>query len=160
MTNQTTGFLAWGSTSFYWRERQQRAQKWAACHNPLLAEWRLDHSTPCPWWLTFFLPFFETITSFFLEMLNLGTDNFIPQRHTLFLACHCRNIYCGRISLSWGHWIHRTCSMVLHLDESLEEQTFVFKCFRGLDLIDRVPKELWTEVCYTVQEAGIKTIPP
>ena len=31
--------------------------------------------------------------------------------------------------------------------------------FKGLDLIDRVPKELWTEVCDTVQEAGIKTIP-
>ena len=31
--------------------------------------------------------------------------------------------------------------------------------FKGLDLIDRVPEELWTEVCDTVQEAGIKTIP-
>ena len=31
--------------------------------------------------------------------------------------------------------------------------------FRGLDLIDRVPEELWTEVCDIVQEAGIKTIP-
>ena len=31
--------------------------------------------------------------------------------------------------------------------------------FKGLDLIDRVPKELWTEVCDIVQEAGIKTIP-
>ena len=30
--------------------------------------------------------------------------------------------------------------------------------FKGLDLIDRVPDELWTEVRYTVQEAGIKTI--
>ena len=29
----------------------------------------------------------------------------------------------------------------------------------GLDLIDRVPEELWTEVCDTVQEAIIKTIP-
>ena len=29
--------------------------------------------------------------------------------------------------------------------------------FKGLDLIDRVPDELWTEV--SVQEAGIKTIP-
>ena len=28
----------------------------------------------------------------------------------------------------------------------------------GLDLIDRVPDELWTEVCDTVQETGIKTI--
>ena len=30
--------------------------------------------------------------------------------------------------------------------------------FKGLDLIDRVPEELWTEVCDTVQETGIKTI--
>ena len=31
--------------------------------------------------------------------------------------------------------------------------------FKGLGLIDRVPDELWTEVCDIVQEAGIKTIP-
>ena len=31
--------------------------------------------------------------------------------------------------------------------------------FRGLDLIDRVPDELWMEVRDTVQETGIKTIP-
>ena len=31
--------------------------------------------------------------------------------------------------------------------------------FRGLDLIDRVPEELWTEVRDIVQETGIKTIP-
>ena len=30
---------------------------------------------------------------------------------------------------------------------------------KGLDLIDRVPDELWTEVRDIVQEAGIKTIP-
>ena len=30
---------------------------------------------------------------------------------------------------------------------------------KGLDLIDRVPEELWREVCDTVQETGIKTIP-
>ena len=30
--------------------------------------------------------------------------------------------------------------------------------FKGLDLIDRVPEELWMEVYDTVQEAGIKTI--
>ena len=30
---------------------------------------------------------------------------------------------------------------------------------KGLDLIDRVPEELWMEVCDIVQEAGIKTIP-
>ena len=32
--------------------------------------------------------------------------------------------------------------------------------FKGLDLIDRVPEELWTEVHDIVQEAVIKTIPP
>ena len=31
--------------------------------------------------------------------------------------------------------------------------------FKGLDLIDRMPEELWTEVCDIVQEAVIKTIP-
>ena len=30
---------------------------------------------------------------------------------------------------------------------------------KALDLIDRVPDELWTEVCDIVQETGIKTIP-
>ena len=30
---------------------------------------------------------------------------------------------------------------------------------KGLDLIDRVPDELWTEVHDTVQETGIRTIP-
>ena len=31
--------------------------------------------------------------------------------------------------------------------------------FKGLDLIDRVPEELWMEIRDIVQEAGIKTIP-
>ena len=31
--------------------------------------------------------------------------------------------------------------------------------FKGLDLIDRVPKELWMEVREIIQERGIKTIP-
>ena len=31
--------------------------------------------------------------------------------------------------------------------------------FKGLDLIDRMPEGLWTEVHDIVQEAGIKTIP-
>ena len=35
----------------------------------------------------------------------------------------------------------------------------VINRFKGLDLVDRVPEELWMEVCNTVQEAVIKTIP-
>ena len=31
--------------------------------------------------------------------------------------------------------------------------------FKGLDLIDRVPDELWTEVFDIIQDTGIKTIP-
>ena len=31
--------------------------------------------------------------------------------------------------------------------------------FKGLDLLDRVPDDLWNEVCDIVQETGIKTIP-
>ena len=31
--------------------------------------------------------------------------------------------------------------------------------FKGLDLVDRVPEELWKEVCNTVQEAVTKNIP-
>ena len=43
--------------------------------------------------------------------------------------------------------------------------TRIFTCvevrnrFKGLDLIDRVPEKLWTEICDIVQEAVIKTIP-
>ena len=35
----------------------------------------------------------------------------------------------------------------------------VINRLKGLDLIDRVPDELWTEARDTVQETGIKTIP-
>ena len=31
--------------------------------------------------------------------------------------------------------------------------------FKGLDLIDRVPDELWMEVCDIVEETGIETMP-
>ena len=33
------------------------------------------------------------------------------------------------------------------------------KRFKGLDPIDMMPEELWTEACNTVQEAVVKTIP-
>ena len=35
----------------------------------------------------------------------------------------------------------------------------VRKRCQGLDLIDRVPEELWMEICDIIQEAVIKTIP-
>ena len=35
----------------------------------------------------------------------------------------------------------------------------VMNRFKGLNLVDRVPEELWVEVCHIVQEALTKTIP-
>ena len=35
----------------------------------------------------------------------------------------------------------------------------VMNGFKGFNLVDRVPEELWTEVCNIVQEAMTKTIP-
>ena len=43
----------------------------------------------------------------------------------------------------------------IHYDYTVE----VRNGFKGLDLIDRVPDELWMEVCDIVQDTGIKTIP-
>ena len=44
--------------------------------------------------------------------------------------------------------------------KSLNDYTVeVINRFKGLDLIDSVPEELWMEVGDIVQEAGIKTIP-
>ena len=40
-----------------------------------------------------------------------------------------------------------------------EMSAIVRNRFKGLDLIDRVPDELWTEVRDIIQETGIKTIP-
>ena len=46
------------------------------------------------------------------------------------------------------------------LNQNLYDYTVeVRNRFKGLNLIDRVPKELWTEVQDIVQEAVIKTIP-
>ena len=46
------------------------------------------------------------------------------------------------------------------LDQILYDYTVeVRNRFKGLDLIDRVPDELWTDVHDIVQETGIKTIP-
>ena len=46
------------------------------------------------------------------------------------------------------------------LDQILYDHTVkLTNRFKGLDLIDRVPEELWTEVHVIVQEAVIKNIP-
>ena len=46
-----------------------------------------------------------------------------------------------------------------HCSLSYDYTVEVRNRFKGLELIDRVPDELWTEVRDIVQETGIKTIP-
>ena len=41
----------------------------------------------------------------------------------------------------------------------LEVEVEVRNRFKGLDLIDRVPDELWTDVCDIVQERGARLSP-
>ena len=45
------------------------------------------------------------------------------------------------------------------LNQSLTVTVEVINRFKGLDLIDRVPEEIWMEVRDIVQEAVIKSIP-
>ena len=50
--------------------------------------------------------------------------------------------------------------MQVDLNQILYDYTVeVSNRFKGLDLVDRVPEELWKEVCNTVQEAVTKIIP-
>ena len=47
-----------------------------------------------------------------------------------------------------------------HLNQTTYDYTVeVRNRFKGLDLIDRVPDELWTEVRHIIQKTGIKIIP-
>ena len=57
-------------------------------------------------------------------------------------------------------------SFEMHLSQLLDRNCYFMSTdedvrhrFKGLDLIDRVPDELWIEVRDNVQETGIKTIP-
>ena len=58
--------------------------------------------------------------------------------------------------------IQKTTSPFSHdLNQTHYDYTMkVTNRFKGLDLIDKGPEELWTEVCNTVQEAVNKAIPP
>ena len=50
--------------------------------------------------------------------------------------------------------------MNIQVERGVEQNICVEqKRFKGLGLVDRVPEELWTEVCNTVQKAMTKTIP-
>ena len=66
----------------------------------------------------------------------------------------------GRGCLLWPvHFLGKTL-LVFDINQIPYDYTVeVRNRFKGLDLIDRVPDELWNEVHDIVQETGIKTIP-
>ena len=71
--------------------------------------------------------------------------------HELFIA---------KFRLKWKKVGKNTRPFRYDLNQFLYDYTVeVINRFKGLDLIDRVPDELWTEVHDIVQETGIKTIP-
>ena len=62
--------------------------------------------------------------------------------------------------LNGSKWRKTTRLLRYNLNQILYDYTVeVRNRFKGLDLIGRVPDELWTEVHDIVQETGIKTIP-
>ena len=68
----------------------------------------------------------------------------------------------GRFFTNWA--TRKAQILALHTTTILNQILYGYTVevrnrFKGLDLIDRVPDELWTEVCDIVQETGIKTIP-
>ena len=80
-----------------------------------------------------------------LELTNCGSDHEI-----LIAKFRLKLKKVGKTTRPFRYDLNQ-----IHYDYTVE----VKNRFKGLDLRDRVPDELWTEVHDTVQETGIKTIP-
>ena len=80
--------------------------------------------------------------------------NHNSDRH-MYPSVHCSTIYTSKdmdvTSMPIDKWTGKEDMVYIHIVE-------VRNRFKGLDLIDRVPDELWMEVHDTVRETGIKTI--
>ena len=71
-----------------------------------------------------------------------------------------REIFIAKFRLKLKKLGNTTRSFRYDLNQILYNYTVeVTNRFKGLDLTDRVPEELWTEICNIVQEVVIKTIP-
>ena len=76
------------------------------------------------------------------------------------MGCHCLLCLISKFRLKLKKVGKTTRPLRYDLNQIPYDYTVeVTNRFKGLDLRDRVPDELWTEVCDIVQEAGVKTIP-
>ena len=76
---------------------------------------------------------------------------YYSRKHVLYKVCYLSStIKVGKTTRSFRYDLNQ-----IPYDYAVE----VTDRFKGLDLIDRVSEELWTEVHDIVQEAVIKTIP-
>ena len=77
---------------------------------------------------------------------------------------YCQSFFTYRIRARMGRptvsdYIFEDLNLIFNLNQIPFDYTVeVTNRFKALDLIDRVPEELWIEVHNIVQEAGIKTI--
>ena len=90
--------------------------------------------------------FLEEISSLSHSIVFLYFFALIPQEGFLISPCYSLEL-CIQMGISF--------LFSFSPDYTVE----VTNRFKGLDLTDRVPDELWTEVCDIVQETGIKAIP-
>ena len=83
--------------------------------------------------------------------IRLGAD--CGSDHELLSAKFRLKLKVGKTTRPFRYDLNQIPYLIIH-DYTVE----VRNRFKGLDLIDRVPDELWTEVRDIVQETGIKTI--
>ena len=91
-------------------------------------------------WVLLEIGMLPVLPKCFTEFLQLCTEG-SREKQTTNSTRHQRPFRCDLNQLSYDYTVE------------------VRNRFKGLDLIDRLPKELWMEVHDTVQETGIKTIP-
>ena len=78
----------------------------------------------------------------------------------LTVAHSDHDLLIDKFRLKWKKVGKTTRPIRYDLNQTTYDYTVeVRNSFKGLDLIDRVPDELWTEVCDIVEETGMKTIP-
>ena len=99
--------------------------------------------------LIIFLAVKDGETLYKLAKTKLGAD--YGSDHELLIAKFRLELKkVGKITRPFGYDLNQ-----IPYDYTVE----VMNRFKGLNLVDRVPEELWTDVCNIIQEAVTKTIP-